>query len=473
MIPAPTRSLASVKSPFGVSIDDLIKRLSLTHARHTFRELAAHAGQEGWPHEQFLNRLFRDELAHRAQARHAAGATETTLDELLMRLNLASAPHVWRSLVVRAGQESWSHAELLRRLLGEEVAFRDRSRLSRMVNRARFPFVKTIDQFDFSTYSATLFPVFREACMAREFVAEGRCMVLTGKAGRGKTHLAIAAAHRAIQNGFEARFSTAGEISALVSRASREGRTRAALPAYLRPDVLVVDDVGESACSGEAAEALFVVIDERYRRRRATIIATRRPLHTWHQVLDHPALAAAVAGWMCERGCLLEVDSPALAGGDNEPEPVRTTDDGVGPALAAIAIAAGPAAGKDAAVAKAGAASKRALDQRLWPRAELSVEVGLTTDSNFYTGFSADISEGGVFVGTYAPLSIGAHVVVALVLPGSTAEIRMTCRVCWARPYNDAVDAPPGTGLLFLDLGDAAGDAIRRFVGSRDPIFWA
>ncbi|MEB2320981.1 MAG: ATP-binding protein [Sorangiineae bacterium] len=79
---------------------------------------------------------------------------------------------------------------------------------------------------------------------APDFVTEGRAAILLGKPGRGTTHLAIAIACRALQNGFDARFATAAELIDELSVASRAGRMRDALAPYLGPHVLVADEVG-------------------------------------------------------------------------------------------------------------------------------------------------------------------------------------------------------------------------------------
>ena len=91
--------------------------------------------------------------------------------------------------------------------------------------------------------------------------------IFTGKPGRGKTHLAVAIAYRAIQNGFDALFTTAAELIDDLSAAFREGRLAEALPTYTHPAVLVVDEVGYLTYGTDAANMLFHVVNERHRRR--------------------------------------------------------------------------------------------------------------------------------------------------------------------------------------------------------------
>ena len=118
------------------------------------------------------------------------------LDPLFKRLHLANARRVWRGLVQRAETESWSYEQLIRTLVEEEVAHRRGTRLSRAVRSALFPFLRTIEEFDFS-YQSTLRLTTIGSLLSPDFVTEGHSVIFEGKTGRGKTHLAIAIAYRA------------------------------------------------------------------------------------------------------------------------------------------------------------------------------------------------------------------------------------------------------------------------------------
>ena len=77
-----------------------------------------------------------------------------------------------------------------------------------------------------------------------ELVTEGRSLILCGPSGTGKTHLGIAVAYRAIQNGYEALFTSAAEMIETLSVATRRGELAATLARYTHPAVLVIDEVG-------------------------------------------------------------------------------------------------------------------------------------------------------------------------------------------------------------------------------------
>ena len=136
--------------------------------------------------------------------------------------------------------------------------------------------------------------------------------MLTGKPGRGKTHLAIAIAYRAIQNGFDARFTTAATLIDDLSAAFRAGQLAAALPAYTHPAVLVVDEVGYLTYGTDAANILFPVVNDRNRRRKSMIVTTNKALKAWGRVLHDDDLAQAIIDRGLERGRLLRRDGPSV-----------------------------------------------------------------------------------------------------------------------------------------------------------------
>jgi DNA replication protein DnaC len=233
------------------------------------------------------------------------------LDVLLKRLHLANARRIWRDLIVRAEKEQWSHGALLETLFAEEVAHRRGTRLMRAVRAAKFPFLRTVEEFDF-TYQSTLRLTTIGSLLAPDFVTEGGSVILEGKPGRGKTHLAIAIAYRALQNGFDALFTTAAELIDHLSSASRAGRLRDALVDYVRPHVLVVDEVGYLAYGDDAANVLYHVVNDRHIKRRSMIFTTNKSPKRWGDALHDDDLADAIVDRILERGRLLRLDGPSV-----------------------------------------------------------------------------------------------------------------------------------------------------------------
>lgn len=232
------------------------------------------------------------------------------LDAMLKRLHLANARRIWRPLIEKAEREKWSYENFLNVLVQEEISHRRGTRLNRAVAAAGFPFLRTIEEYDFSMQS-TLRLTMMGSMLSPDFVTEGRSVILYGKPGRGKTHLAIAIAYRAIQNGFEASFVTAASLIEELSKASRKERLQEALGKYIKPHVLVIDEVGYLSYSDDAANVLYHLVNERHVKQRAMVFTTNKRTKAWGKVLHDEDLAEAIVDRILERGRVVRLDGPS------------------------------------------------------------------------------------------------------------------------------------------------------------------
>ena len=232
------------------------------------------------------------------------------LPAVMKRLNLATVARMLAEYELRAAKENWTHHDFLARLLAEEVAHRTNTRIAKLARHAHFPYLRTIEEFDF-VFQSSLRRQQLGPFLGPEFVTEGRNLILSGKPGRGKTHLAIALAYRAIQNGFEARFVTAASLIDELHAAARAGTLRDATAQYVQPHVLVVDEVGYLQCAEDAANVLYGVVDQRCIKRRPIVFTTNKPLRQWGEVLHDHDLAEALLDRVLERGQHIRMGGPS------------------------------------------------------------------------------------------------------------------------------------------------------------------
>lgn len=225
---------------------------------------------------------------------------------LLKRVRLPTVADVLPRFIERAAAEAWSHRDFLAALIGEEVAHRETTRIQRAARLARFPYLKTIEEFDF-TFQSSLRRSQLGPFLDPDFVANGRNLVLSGKPGLGKTHLAIAIAYKAIQHGYDARFISATDLIDDLAAAARDGRLREATATYLDPQVLIIDEVGYLQHADSAANVLYGVIDGRCHRKRPLIFTTNKPLREWGDVLHDRHLAEAIIDRIFEHGTHLDL----------------------------------------------------------------------------------------------------------------------------------------------------------------------
>lgn len=113
-----------------------------------------------------------------------------------------------------------------------------------------------------------------------------------------------------------------------------------------------------------------------------------------------------------------------------------------------------------------------ALKRRATQRLPTEIEVDIHGETNFYTGFSANISEGGIFVATYRQQSIGDRLRIRVRLPDADEALEATVEVRWLRETRAEGEGAPGFGAAFVELSDAARGAIENFIAVRAPLFF-
>jgi uncharacterized protein (TIGR02266 family) len=106
-------------------------------------------------------------------------------------------------------------------------------------------------------------------------------------------------------------------------------------------------------------------------------------------------------------------------------------------------------------------------------RVALEADVGFQSESNFYTGFSEDLSDGGLFLAAFNLLKMGSPVTITFTLPDGHLIVAQG-RVTWVREYNEATpDVSPGMGVQFDGLSDSDMKSIKSFLRKRAPMFYA
>lgn len=121
------------------------------------------------------------------------------------------------------------------------------------------------------------------------------------------------------------------------------------------------------------------------------------------------------------------------------------------------------------AVAPPGATT---LPRRENSRVRMQAQVDLSSDSNFFTGFSTNLSEGGLFIATVERIALGTPVEVVFSVPGG-APLKVRGLVRWSREINDkAPEIFPGVGVQFLELDPQVAQSIKGFVAQREPLFF-
>jgi DNA replication protein DnaC len=235
----------------------------------------------------------------------------TPLEAGLRRLHLPSVRQRYAALEQEARLGGWSYGEYLERLVEEELSHRREKRIAQLVRRAGFPFLKTLEEFDF-TFQQTIQRKMLGPYLGCELVSGGRSLILWGPSGVGKTALTIALAYKAIQHGARALFVTCTELIGHLVQERAKGQWDAALQRFLEPEVLVIDEVGYLTYGPYAANMLFPVVDKRYLAgNRPMLLTTNKNPQQWGAVLHDTDLSAAILDRLLHRGEVLKVGGPS------------------------------------------------------------------------------------------------------------------------------------------------------------------
>ena len=234
----------------------------------------------------------------------------TRLDAQLQRLQLPYIQSHYQALATKAAEQQRSHLDYLEQLVEGEATMRENRSIERRIKNARFPVLKSLDDFQWSWPKKINRPqiqnLFRLA-----FIATQTNVVLIGNVGIGKTHLSIALGRAACLNGHSVLFTTAVDIINTLAAAQSAGRLKREFQRYLKPAVLIVDELGFVPLSKTGAEMLFEVFSQRYER-TSTLVTSNLPFAEWTEVLGSERLTGALLDRLTHHVHILEMNGDSF-----------------------------------------------------------------------------------------------------------------------------------------------------------------
>jgi DNA replication protein DnaC len=212
-------------------------------------------------------------------------ATPDDLHRQLDYLNLTFMQEHVEELARQAAEKQWSHVDFLSRLVEGEAALRqDRARVRR-IRDARFPVLKTLDQFDF-TWPTKINRLAVQNLFRLKFIEDKANSIIIGGVGLGKSHLAIALGYAACQAGFRVRFTTAIDIVNTLLAAEKAGRLVQEMKKYTQPPLLVCDELGYLPIDKRGADLLFQIISQRYEC-GSIVLTTNKAFKHWPSIFNN------------------------------------------------------------------------------------------------------------------------------------------------------------------------------------------
>ncbi len=200
---------------------------------------------------------------------------DADLEALLRRMRL---PHIRRAapdVLATARAQRWEPAEVLRSLLVEEIAGRERSSTATRRSAAGFPTGKTFEAWD-PALSSIPAPT-QNALRALEWVHRCENLVVCGPSGTGKSMFLEALGHAAVETGRRVAWFSLEGLGVLVRRHRADDTVNRAIARILRAELVVVDDIGLLPVGPDAAEGLYRLVDAAYERRSVAISSNLHP----------------------------------------------------------------------------------------------------------------------------------------------------------------------------------------------------
>jgi DNA replication protein DnaC len=227
------------------------------------------------------------------------------LQQILKQLRLSGLAESLDVRLQEAASHGLSHAEFLELILEDELAVRRSRAIDRRLKHANFREMKTLEDFDF-TFNSSL-PKRRIFDLAAGgFLREAHDVLLLGPPGTGKSHICQSIGRAVIKSGFTVLYRSIFDVVRdFLHEAAFNGDDKT-LARYLKPELLIIDDMGMKQLPKRSGECLFEIILRRHEL-RSTIMTSNRPLEDWGKLIGDVPAASAILDRFLEHAELIQL----------------------------------------------------------------------------------------------------------------------------------------------------------------------
>ncbi|HEX9783695.1 MAG TPA: IS21-like element helper ATPase IstB [Opitutaceae bacterium] len=231
--------------------------------------------------------------------------TTAGLDILLKTLKLPAFRACYEEVAIRAEKQNWSYEQFLQHLVETELEERIRRRTERNLHASKLLPDKTLATLKLQRFDLAIRRQVPRLCEGT-FVERGENVLIFGKPGRGKTHIANAIGHELVRSGRTVLFTPTVHLVQHLLIAKRDLELSKELRRLDRLDVVILDDIGYVQQSREEMEVLFTFLAERYER-RSVMITSNLVFSAWDQIFKDPMTTAAAIDRVVHHSTILEL----------------------------------------------------------------------------------------------------------------------------------------------------------------------
>ncbi|EFI32772.1 IstB domain protein ATP-binding protein [Desulfonatronospira thiodismutans ASO3-1] len=207
------------------------------------------------------------------------------LEENLQLLKLTCIKEQYRPAADKAARQNWDHLGYLARLVQAEADARHDRSIQRRIRMARFPGIKTMENFDWTWPTKINRPAIQNL-FRLGFMKDKANIIILGGVGLGKSHIATALGYSACLEKYSVLFATTIDVINTLSAAQAAHKLKTELKKYVSPELLILDELGYLPIDKQGADLLFQVISQRYEQ-KSTILTTNRAFKKWPEVFNN------------------------------------------------------------------------------------------------------------------------------------------------------------------------------------------